>query len=114
MLDNIIKKLSIIITLCIILVAILYFTPLYDIVNVEIEKKQILHGIYYQKHINKIVKNKNISVVYTIGGPKFDNFKIYFKNNILSFYIKTSFLYMNQLLSILFLYYMFINRFFCV
>ena len=35
---------------------------------------------YYQKHINKIVKNKNISVVYTIGGPKFDNFKIYFKN----------------------------------
>ena len=39
MLDNIIKKLSIIITLCIILVAILYFTPLYDIVNVEIEKK---------------------------------------------------------------------------
>lgn len=39
MLDTIIKKLVIITTLCIVLASILYFTPLYDIINGEIEKK---------------------------------------------------------------------------
>ncbi len=33
---------------------------------------------FYKKHINKIFKDNNISVVYTVGGPKFSNFKIYF------------------------------------
>jgi hypothetical protein len=32
---------------------------------------------FYKKHINKIIKTKNIAVVYTVGDPNFNNFKIY-------------------------------------
>ena len=39
MLDNIIKKLFIIISLCVVLASVIYFTPLYDLINGEIEKK---------------------------------------------------------------------------
>ena len=35
---------------------------------------------FYKKHINKIIYDKNIDVVYTVGDVNFKKFKIYFKN----------------------------------
>lgn len=33
---------------------------------------------FYKKHINSIVDKNSINIIYTIGQPKFDDFKIYF------------------------------------